>query len=113
MQVRCLVVSILGMLLLSPAHAQVLYGTLLGNITDPSQSAVPKVTVSVTNRSTALTKETVSDDRGFFAFRDLVEGVYELTVSAQGFSTYKQTGIDIRVNATTRVDVTLQVGAVA
>jgi hypothetical protein len=94
------------------AEAQVLYGTLLGNITDPSQSAVPKAVVTATNKSTGLVREVSSDDRGFYAFRDLIEGSYDLKVTAQGFTTYTSTGIDIRVNATTRIDVPLQVGAV-
>ncbi len=44
--------------------AQVLYGTLLGNVVDPSQSAVPKAVVTATNKSTGLVRETVSDERG-------------------------------------------------
>jgi len=99
--------------MMPPVQAQVLYGTLLGTITDPSNSAVPKAVVTATNKATGLVKETASDDRGFFAFRDLVEGSYDLTVAAQGFSPYTRTGLDIRINTTTRADVALQVGAVA
>jgi hypothetical protein len=48
-------IGLASVALLSPClEAQVLYGTLLGNITDPSQSAVPKAVVTATNKSTGL-----------------------------------------------------------
>ncbi len=110
---RGMVCGLILVALVAPVQAQVLYGTLLGSIVDPSQSAVPKATVTATNKARGLVKETTSDERGFYAFRDLVEGVYDLSVTAQGFAPYTRTGLDIRVNATTRADVALSVGAVA
>jgi hypothetical protein len=114
MRVQLCLACLLGTVsLASRLNAQVLYGTLLGTVTDPSQSAVPKATVTAINKSTGLTREVLSDDRGLYAFRDLVEGVYELGVTAPGFASFKRTDIEIRVNTATRVDVALQVGAVA
>ena len=47
-----------------PLNAQTLYGSLIGNITDPSGAAVPGVKVSVVNTGTGLSRETASNERG-------------------------------------------------
>ena len=41
------------------AAAQVLYGTLVGNVTDPSQGAVAGANVTLSSKETGLTKDTV------------------------------------------------------
>jgi hypothetical protein len=48
----------------------------VGNVVDSSESAVPNAQVSATNKGAGLVKTTTSDDRGFYAFRDLQEGTY-------------------------------------
>jgi hypothetical protein len=48
------------------AHAQVLYGSLTGNISDPSGGAVPNAKLEVLNVSTGIAKQAVTDDRGVF-----------------------------------------------
>jgi hypothetical protein len=99
---------------LTPAlKAQVLYGSLVGNVVDSSESAVPNAQVSATNKGTGLVKSTTSDDRGFYSFRDLQEGTYDLSITAPGFATYTRTDIRVSINSLTRTDVQLQVGAVA
>lgn len=93
------------------ASAQVLYGTLVGNVTDPSQAAVPGASVAVVHTGTGLKKQTTTDDRGFYAFRDLQEGAYDLTVEAAGFTAFSRTSVPVIVNTVMRVEVELRVGA--
>lgn len=96
-----------------PVHAQVLYGSLVGNVVDPTQGAVPAAAVTVTNTATGLVRETKTDERGFFAFRDLLEGTYDLKITASGFRTYTRAGIPITINTVTRNDVELQIGQIS
>jgi hypothetical protein len=101
-----------ALLLFMPAlNAQVLYGTLIGDVLDPSQAAVPKATVSVSNKATGLTRDATTDDRGHYEFQSLPAGTYDLKVTAPGFVAYTQTGIDVTINTLSRVDVQLRVGS--
>jgi hypothetical protein len=97
----------------APVQAQVLYASLVGNVVDPSQGAVPAAAVTVTNTATGLVRETKTDERGFFAFRDLLEGTYDLKITASGFRTYTRAGIPITINTITRNDVEMQIGQIS
>jgi hypothetical protein len=95
-----------------PAHAQVLYGSLVGTITDPSGAVVPQAAIGVTNTTTGLTRETVSDESGRFSLLNVPAGVYDLRVTGTGFRPYSRTKIDVTINSVVRTDVTLEVGGV-
>ena len=58
-----LLVCLLGA---APVRAQVLYGSILGSLQDPSGSAVPNASVTITNKQTGQTREAVSDAQGNF-----------------------------------------------
>jgi hypothetical protein len=45
-------------------QAQVLYGSLTGNLTDASGAAVPGAKAEALNVATGIAKQTVTDDRG-------------------------------------------------
>ena len=94
------------------ASAQVLYGSIVGTLTDETGAVVPKAVVTVTNTSTGLSRQATTDDAGYYSIPNLPEGTYDLSVSASGFRPYTQTGVNVPINAVTRVDATIQVGAV-
>ena len=89
-----------------------LYGSLVGNVTDSSDAAVPKATVTAINKGTNQSREAITDDSGGYSFADLQGGVYTLKISQQGFKTFEQTDITVSANNVNRVDITLQLGAV-
>jgi Carboxypeptidase regulatory-like domain len=93
------------------ADAQVLYGTLLGSINDPSGGAVPGATVRITNNATGVVRETTSNDAGLYTFANVLAGSYDMEVSQTGFRTVTRTGVVATVNSVTRTDVRLEVGA--
>jgi hypothetical protein len=93
------------------ASAQVLYGSIAGTLTDETGAIVPKATVSVTNTSIGLSREATSDDTGHYSIPNLLEGTYGLSVNASGFRPYTQKGVVVRINAVTKVDAVIQVGA--
>ena len=96
-----------------PGSAQVLYGSLVGNVKDASDAAVAKAAVTVVNRGTNQRRQVVTDDSGGYSFTDLQGGVYTLKISQQGFKTFEQTDITVSANNVNRVDITLQLGAVS
>ncbi len=95
-----------------PCLAQVLYGSILGDVKDTSGASVPGATVVVTNTSTNQAREAVTDQAGRFTFGDLPAGVYSFKASQQGFKTFEQTEVTVNINSVSRVDVTLEVGSI-
>jgi len=94
-------------------EAQVLYGSMVGDVKDASGAAVPGATVTITNKGTNLTREAITDDAGTYRFTDLQTGTYSLKVSQPGFKTFERTEVPVRLNDVTRADVSLEVGAAA
>ncbi len=99
-------------LLARPAKAQVLYGSIVGTVTDQSGAVVPKAHVTISNAATGLRREVDADDGGFYSIVDVPEGAYDETVSATGFKPMTSRNVSVTVNTVTRQDVQLQVGAV-
>ena len=56
-------------------RAQVLYGSLTGNVSDPSDAAVPNVKVTAVNTQTGSHLETATDGRGSYTFNNLALGI--------------------------------------
>lgn len=82
------VVAVIAMTLLAlPSSAQVLYGSLTGNVTDPSGAAVPGVKVEALNTATGIAKTSATDERGTYLFSDLQPGIYKVTITAPAFAT--------------------------
>jgi len=91
-------------------YAQVLYGSLVGNITDATNAALPGATVTVLHTETKTTREVVTDAAGAFRFPTLQTGTYDVTVSMTGFQTFTRSGAEVTLNSVTRVDAALRIG---
>ncbi len=102
---------IVGFTLSANASAQVLYGSIVGTLIDETGAVVPKATVTVTHTATGLSRQATTDAEGYYSIPNLHEGTYDLSVSAEGFKPYTQTGVSVSINGVTRVDATIQVGA--
>src|SRR6266536_1751282 len=101
-------IATIALLTPEPVSAQVLYGSLVGNVRDSSDAAVAKATVTAINKGTNQSREAITDESGSYSFTDLQGGVYTLKITQQGFKTFEQTDITVPANNVTRVDVTLQ-----
>src|SRR3954465_1481081 len=93
-----------------PSHAQVLYGSIVGTVEDPSGSVIPKATVTVVNKQTGAIRETAADEAGRFSILTLPAGAYDLKVTATGFRQLTKTDIEVAINTVSRVDAKLEVG---
>jgi hypothetical protein len=108
-----LVVSIVTLALPRPADAQVLYGSLTGNVTDSASAVVTGAKVEVLNVGTNVSKSTTTDERGGYLFSDLQPGIYKVTIVASSFKTLVQENVRIEANMVRRIDVELQTSGVS
>jgi hypothetical protein len=106
-----LMVLALGCIQLAPA--QVLYGSVVGLIEDPSGGAVPGATVTLTNTATGQTYQATTDASGRYNAVNVMPGNYEIKVAAQGFKAQTHTNVNVSANTVTRDNFQLEVGALA
>ena len=86
--------------------------TIYGTVTDPSGAAIAGAKVTVTNSATGQSRDTISAIDGNYVVPDLRVGAYRLTVTAAGFKTFVQDGIQVQVDENRRVPVQMAVGGV-
>jgi len=60
------------------ASAQVLYGSIVGTVTDQANAAVPKATVTVKNTATGFSRQVNTDEAGYYSIPSLPEGAYDV-----------------------------------
>src|SRR5262245_63674318 len=60
------------------ASAQVLYGSLVGNVTDQNGSVISGATVTIINKGTAQTREAVTSEAGEYSITNILPGDYDV-----------------------------------
>jgi hypothetical protein len=95
----------------APLNAQVLYGSIVGVVRDTHGAVVPGATVTIVNKDTNLTRDASTDAQGSYSFVNVLPGPYDVKVALQGFSEAVRTGVPVTIGQISRVDVTMQVGA--
>ena len=106
-------VILIALCFLQGAFAQETTAGLLGIVKDPSGASIAKANVEVTGSSLIGNRKVQTDDGGNFRIAVLPPGTYTLTVTAPGFRTFKEAGIDLTVGRMPTIEVKLEVGAVA
>jgi hypothetical protein len=104
-----LLVASLGQI---PVSAQILYGSVVGHIEDSSGGSIARAVITVTNKQTGLSRETLTDDVGRYEFPNLPAGTYDLRIAAPGFQPVVKSDVPVTINNVTRADQPLQVGQV-
>jgi hypothetical protein len=94
-----------------PVLAQSDNGSVVGFVKDPSGAVVPKAKVTLTNDATGLSRQTSTNDAGYYVVPNLPPGNYTVTAEATGFKKFEATGNKLDPNSTLSVDVPLQVGS--
>jgi len=103
-------IGVLACLLAAVASWASINGSISGLVLDPSGSVVVGAAVTATETQTGVKSETVTDSKGFYSFPELPIGTYDVEISANGFKTFRKSGLVVDANAALRVDATLQVG---
>jgi len=101
------------LLLAGLALGQVKSSTITGTVTDPSGAVVPGADVVVINQETNAQVAVQSNASGEYTVPYLPAGQYSVSVTMQGFQTFRKTGIVMGTGTTVREDVALATGSVA
>jgi len=91
-------------------HAQVTGATLSGTVTDTSGGIIRDAEVSVKNTATGISRAVTVDSAGFYTVPNLLAGIYEVRVTAAGFSTALQSDLTLAVGAQQQLNFSLRVG---
>jgi hypothetical protein len=87
-------------------------GEITGTVVDPSGAPIANAMVKATNAGTGYEQTTITASSGLYRLPVLPLGEYSLTVDANGFAGYKQSGITLSAGSAATIDVKLQVKGV-
>jgi len=110
-QVKVLL-SVGCLLALSPvAHGQAVYGSIFGTVTDSTGAIVPNAAITVTDVAKGTSSSEVSNSSGEFTADHLIPDIYDVKVTASGFQTFLQRGIQVYADTSAKIQVALTTGA--
>lgn len=109
--IRFILLFLFSLIVAMPAFSQST-ATLQGTVTDASNAAVPNAKVVVRNQGTGVERTTQTDQSGAYIVPSLLPGVYDVTVSANGFQSYVIRDLKLDVATTVTENAQLKVGGV-
>jgi Carboxypeptidase regulatory-like domain/TonB dependent receptor len=113
---RPLLVGIVALAIIvaaQPAASQVLYGSIVGVVKDAQGATVPGATVTIVNKETNLTRETVTNAEGAYSVINVLPGPYDVKISLAGFREGIRSDVPVTIGQIARIDMTLEVGTVS
>ena len=108
-----LTLAVLLALLHCPANAQVLFGSMVGNVTDATDAGVPGASVKITALATNEIRTFSANQNGAYNAVNLPAGTYSIEITKEGFRTFVASNVLVNQNNVVRVDARLEVGALS
>ena len=99
-----------GLVLITPASAQSVYGSIFGTVTDKTGAAIPGATIAVTDEAKGTVVTVTSNASGDYTVSHLAPDIYDLKVSLKGFKSFETKGIQVEADTAPRIDPNLEVG---
>lgn len=109
---KALLCSFLLLCLPFATYAQAIYGSISGNVSDPTGAAVPNAKITITDVGKGIGYNTTTNESGNFTQGHLIVGEYEIRVEAAGFQAFVQKNVTVQVDAVNTVNIKLTVGSV-
>jgi hypothetical protein len=86
---------------------------IVGTVTDTSGAAVAGASVVATNRDTGVKYASETNTVGEYRLNSVPVGSYDVVATSTGFTVAKVAGVDLQLNHTSSVNITLAVGTVS
>ncbi|HUY14044.1 MAG TPA: TonB-dependent receptor [Terriglobia bacterium] len=97
---------------LKTAYSQIVYGNIIGTVTDASGAAIPGAKVTITNVGTGVSTTTTTNQSGNYTQLHLAAGTYTVKVEAQGFQVFLQQNVIVVPDSALQVNAQMQLGTV-
>ncbi len=99
-------------LCVSGAKAQMVGGTISGDVVDSAGAAVARAEVLVRNDETGSERKFLTAESGTFSAPSVAVGTYTVSVSRDGFAPLSRTGVALTVGQNVQLHLALTVGSV-
>lgn len=108
-----LVLFLITTIFSTSSHAQAVYGSINGTVTDSAGAVIPGATVTITSveRNTADTVKT--NESGLYVKDRLLPGTYEVKVEQAGFKQVSVPAVIVNVDTATPLNVVLETGEIS
>src|SRR6185503_15852935 len=105
MRSRLALWALVGLSCATPAAAQLASQTaLVGTVTDSGGAVLPGAQVIAVNTGTKDTYETTTNTEGYYNIQFVTLGTYDISVTMQGFHTFKISGVGVAGNQVVRTN---------
>jgi outer membrane receptor protein involved in Fe transport len=108
-----LVVYVSAIFFSRAAVGQSVYGEIVGTFTSVTGRPIASAKVTLISQEKASKSQTMTNQSGNYSVRDLVPDTYDMTVEADGFKTFKEGGIPVFADQSSRVSAQLPEGSAA
>jgi hypothetical protein len=108
----CVLTLLLSVLTAGSAAGQTYFGSVVGSVTDASNSAIPEANVTLVNIGTTERRKSTTDNSGGYQFPNLPPGQYRVEIEKIGFRRLVREPIAVEVQSAVRIDVNMQLGDV-
>src|SRR4051812_24594692 len=97
-------------MLVSPLPGQIQTSRIVGSVYDPNKAVVPRAAVTGVNKNTNVATKVSPNETRRDVVPSLNPGVYDVSVTAPGFRTSVQAGIEMEVGKDLLLDLDLVIG---
>ncbi|HEX3662144.1 MAG TPA: carboxypeptidase regulatory-like domain-containing protein [Acidobacteriaceae bacterium] len=95
----------------SLSHAQAVYGSIYGTVTDASGAVVPNAKVTITDVSKGTSSSVTTNASGGYVAEHLIPDSYNVKVEASGFQAFEADGVSVAADTSPRIDAQLKTGS--
>ena len=92
--------------------AQTAGGTVTGTVSDSQKAVIPGAVATIVNKATSIVTKDPANKDGVYRLTNLQPGIYELTVSHDGFASDERSEITVNVGSEVVINVELDPGNV-
>jgi hypothetical protein len=101
----------LAMLSARTGHAQAVFGSIVGTVTDTTGAIIPNARVTVTDTSKGTSQVVMSNGTGEFRVDHLIPDTYSVRASYQGFTPAEVKAIQVAADTSPEVDLHLAIAS--
>jgi Carboxypeptidase regulatory-like domain/TonB-dependent Receptor Plug Domain len=88
-------------------------GQITGNVTDQNGAVIPGATLKITEVATNAVRTTTTSDEGNFSLPSLAVGIYQISVTKEGFKSTTVSNVVVNVSNVTRQNIILEAGQIS